>query len=189
MNILSGLKILTNKVLMVHDVTYYYLKHLDNKYTLTFDDGLYSVYYYRNYLKKINTDKIIFIPTERILEDRKSSPIFSDCYMANNFWLNYRDNSPYMTVNEVKDLYNLGFIIGCHSHYHKREYNSKKIIKEDIFLTIEWFKKYLKFIPEHFAFPYNNENEILKYELMKNGVKYFYGSERIPIELLISSTL
>lgn len=185
MNSLSGLRVSTCKVLLIHDVKYHYIEYLSDKYTLTFDDGLYSVYYYKDALKRINTDKIVFIPTERILLDRKSFPIFIDCYRANNLWLYYGDNSAYMTIDEVKDLHNMGFIIGCHSHYHSREYRSKSSIREDVNLATQWFKKYLGFTPEYFAFPYNNESELLRYELMKCGVKYFYGTERIPIEKIL----
>lgn len=178
-----------NKILMIHDVKYYYIRYLDDKYVLTFDDGLYSVYYYRKKLEKINTTKIIFIPTERILSVRKTTPIFTDCFKANSLWLNYKDNSAYMTIDEVKDLYDMGFIIGCHSHFHKRVYENKEEIEEDIFLTMQWFKKHLKYIPKHFAFPYNNEHAILKHELIKNGIIYFYGRDRIPVETMIYSLL
>ncbi len=177
------------KSLMVHDVKYYYVKYLSDKYTLTFDDGLYSVYYYREKLKRINTTKIVFIPTDRILSSRKTKPILTDCFKANSLWLNHKDNSAYMTIDEVKDLYDMGFVIGCHSHYHSREYKSKNLIREDINLTMRWFQEHLGCTPEYFAFPYNIENELLKYELMKNGVKYFYGAERVPIEEIVPSLL
>lgn len=174
---------------MIHDIKYYYLKYLNNQNILTFDDGLYSVYYFRNKLKKINTKKIIFIPTERILLKRESSPIFVDCYKANKMWSIYKDNSAYMTIDEIKELHDMGFIIGGHSHFHKRNYKNLDDINNDIELMLNWFRKNLSFTPEYYAFPYNKENIFLKKQLIKNGIIHFYGNERISLENFIISLL
>jgi hypothetical protein len=179
------------KILMIHEFKKEYLKLPLEKYILTFDDGLYSQYYWRKEISKINTEKYLFIITGRCLKKRDTIS-FDDCFTANDKWLNNKDNSNYMTIDEVKEMEQLGFIIGGHSHYHdkldkrKNNYKSKlcidnKFMIRDCRLMINWFKTNFNYIPEYYCFPYNDEKYILREHLKYLGFKYFFGNNRIDI--------
>lgn len=190
---------MTKQILMIHEIKEKYFSLYLENYILTFDDALYSVYYYKDIIKNLNTQKIIFIPTGRILKERKEEPKFDDCYKANILWTNYRDNSNYMTIDEIKDLLKLGFEIGGHSHFHEKwerdlfkkiGYKSslilkgQKFINKDTDLMIKWFMDNIGYVPDKYAFPFNEENDILINYLENKGFKYFYGKGRIDIQLL-----
>jgi len=170
---------------------------LDN-HILTFDDALYSIYYYRNDISKLLNQKIICIPTGRILDKRISNPIITDCYTANNMWLSNHDNSAYMTIAEIKELIDMGFEVGGHSHFHEKETDprilrilninsklvtrGKKYYEYDTQLMKEWFLNNLGYIPKYYAFPYNKESPMLKEYLQSQGFEIFFGKERISVD-------
>jgi len=188
------------EILMIHEMKEEYFSLDLQNYILTFDDGLYSQYYWRNRLQQIPTQKILFIISGRILTSRQNT-LLEDCFKANIRWLNYNDNSNYMILDEVLEMLNLGFEVGAHSHFHdkiernifkKLGYKSSLVLKgksfidRDTNLMLEWFRDNIGFIPDKYAFPYNQKSDILVEYLKNVGFKYFYGSERINIEDLIN---
>jgi peptidoglycan/xylan/chitin deacetylase (PgdA/CDA1 family) len=167
-------------VLMIHEM---------NEYTqipsglCTFDDGLLSQYVYG---KGLPNDKIYFISSNVILNGRQAQEFIS----APDAHKKYRGGNTenYMTINQIKELINMGIEIGGHSHYHKdvskipKLIDKVKHIKEDTELMLTWFKTNLDYVPTSFCFPYNEELNGLYAGLLKPyGFTKFYGSKRVDI--------
>jgi hypothetical protein len=176
-------------VLMIHEVkkTFFDNENLKN-YILTFDDGLYSQFYFYDEIKNIETEKIFFISTNIICEGKQSLN-FPTCREAHekSFSGNKED---YMTLEQILFLRDEKQVtIGGHGHFHKNLNNFKNLnekinyIKKDTELMLEWFEKKLKFVPDKFCFPYNEDlNGLYKIVLKKYGFNDFYGKERSSIQ-------
>jgi peptidoglycan/xylan/chitin deacetylase (PgdA/CDA1 family) len=171
-------------VLMIHEITDQLFDYPLENYILTFDDGLYSQYYYYDKFKEIDTQKIFFISSNIICKDNQSIE-FPSCNLAHQkaFSGNTED---YMTVSQIKDLMNDPLVsIGGHSHYHKnlsaeRSVEKIKHLINDTKLMIGWFENNLGFSPTKFCFPYNNDyNGVYRGILHNYGIREFYGKERI----------
>ena len=178
-------------VLMIHEFKEEMLALPLENYTLTFDDGLYSQYYYFDKIRHLETDKIFFISTD-IICDGPQSMGFPSCQEAHEkaFAGNKED---YMTLDQIKELSQQPRVrIGGHSHFHKNVGRMDKLfdkvrhIDEDTKLMLEWFKTNLGFKPIDYCFPYNED---LKgtYQIFLTKFKFvnFYGKERIAIESLM----
>ena len=167
-------------VLMIHE-----MKEDTNipKGLCTFDDGLYSQYLFG---KDLPNDKIFFISSNIICRGKQSEE-FIDCRSAHV--KAFKGNTEnYMTIDQIKEIINMGIEIGGHSHYHKdvskipKLVDKVKHIKEDTELMLAWFKKELDYIPTSFCFPYNEELDGLYAGLLKPyGFTDFYGSSRVDI--------
>lgn len=163
---------------------------LDN-YVLTFDDGLYSQYYYRKEFQKVNTEKIYFI-SSGIVSSGEQSDTFLTCKEAHQQAFS-GDMSQYMTIDQIKDLMRDPLTsIGGHSHSHTRLNTFERLkekfeyIESDTETMLEWFKKNLNYIPTKFCFPYNEDMDgLYKGLLLKHGFTEFHGRERIPVEKLL----
>ena len=173
-------------VLMIHEVHEVLFEKRDlNNYILTFDDGLYSQFYHYGKIKNIDTKKIFFI-SSNIICTGKQSLLFPTCHAAHSKSFN-GNNEDYMSLEQVQYLSEEKQVsIGGHGHFHKNLNNFKNLkekidyIKMDTELMLEWFEKKLKFTPNKFCFPYNDDMGGL-YEtiLKKYGFNEFYGKERI----------
>jgi hypothetical protein len=176
-------------VLMIHEVNNFLFdsKKLEN-YTLTFDDGLYSQFYYYDSIKQIKTKKIFFISTNIICSGKQSLD-FPTCQKAHEKSFN-GNNEDYMTLDQIIFLMNEDDVsIGGHGHFHKNLNQFKNLnekinhLKKDTELMLEWFEKNLKFKPNKFCFPYNDDlNGLYKLFLEKYGFEEFYGKERLSIQ-------
>lgn len=150
---------------MIHDITEDIFSLPLENYILTFDDGLTKHYTYYDNFKKINTEKIYFIPTG-ITE---------------------------LTIEQIKCISNDPLTtIGGHSHLHKSlklfETLDLKIkhIMSDTELMINWFEQNLNEIPDKFCYPFNDDcNGIYTAIVRKYGFTKLYGRERIPVETLL----
>lgn len=100
-------------------------KQLNNEDVLTFDDGCYSVYKYREILKDIPNRKILFVtPLYIQMNHRQEEPDLNIYYQYN-----YRINgkAPWLTIYEIEDLIkNYNVELGMHSYYHDIVYVSGK---------------------------------------------------------------
>jgi hypothetical protein len=183
----------TKPVLMIHEVRETMFSLPLDQYILTFDDGLYSQYYYFDKFKSIPTEKIYFISSNIICTGTQSME-FPMCQEAHKkaFAGNTED---YMTLDQIKELMQDPFVsIGGHSHSHKRLDNYSKIveriqhIKSDTEAMIEWFEENLGFIPKQFCYPYNNDCQGVYSGILKHyGFTDLYGRERIPVETLLQN--
>ena len=113
------------KTLMIHDIRpEYFGLHLE-RYRLTFDDGLYSHYYYLPLLENHPAPLTFFIATDfiqpgaarRMFEGEYRPYLKSKRYMHRAMIEKKRDF--YMTVEEVQNLAGRSnVVIGAHSHDH-----------------------------------------------------------------------
>jgi hypothetical protein len=110
---------------MIHDFRKDYFELNLAAYTLTFDDGLYSQYYYYPLLDSVDSPQIFFIITSFIkpgkarerfngefIKSVKSRKYMNDAFINNDF-------SDFMTLEEIQKLAtHKGVKIGTHSHFH-----------------------------------------------------------------------
>jgi len=186
------------EVLMIHEVTSEILKLDLSKYILTFDDGLYSQFFYWDLIKIIPTTKIFFIPTGAIQLIDSCRVKFKDthislpsCREAMQSWLVGGDRSDYMSVGELKAIQREGGTISAHSHMHIEKYNDCFITRLDEFRVdslnmMGWFKGHLDHTPDSYCFPFNKEYPTMRAVIkVETGIKEFYGVERKPVEDLL----
>lgn len=107
--------------IMIHEITSDLLNFQFNESdVLTFDDGLYSIYYYKDYFKNLPNKKIIFLFPAAINQNKKRNKIhhtLSSPQCMTNLFIN-NDNNSFLSFNEIEHLINDGFSIGFHSFYH-----------------------------------------------------------------------
>ena len=177
-------------VLLIHEVHESIFQLPLEQYILTFDDGLYSQYYYYERFKNIPTQKYYFISTN-ILCNGVQSNNFPACTVAHSKaeQCNYED---YMTLEQIKTLMSDPLVtIGGHGHNHidLRDLTlgqSIDVIKYDTSQMLHWFESNLDYTPTTFAFPYNYDmKSIYRAYLASVGFTKFYGSERIVVEDLL----
>ena len=175
-------------VLMIHEFKEEFLDLPLENYILTFDDGLFSQYYYYQKFKDIPTQKIFFISSGIICSGSQNMG-FPPCHVAHEkaFSGNFED---YMTLEQIKELMKDPLVtIGAHSHAHKNLNDFGKVthramhVIEDTKTMMIWFKENLNFKPTAFCYPYNNDNNGLYDPVLRSvGFTDFYGKERIAIE-------
>lgn len=167
-------------VLMIHEFAEWMLDLPLDEYTLTFDDGLYTQYMYIDELLKVNTDKIFFISTGIVA---KETTVQSDdlvhCALSHSRAKHFRDLSHYMNWKQIKEIDQMNLCeIGGHSHLHARV-NIKNILQDTRLMKRSFKERGLN--PKSFCFPYNQENEIYKQILIRDGYERFYGEGRVDI--------
>ncbi len=123
----------------------------ENAVCLTFDDGSYSNYIIaKDYLKRKNIPATFFIPTIIFDEKRRER-------IAHNY------ENGCMNESHVKELYNLGFEIGGHSHSHRL---LSKLDNNELSQDIRMCKSILENIigspVTSFAYPYGLKNSYSK---------------------------
>jgi len=186
------------ETLMLHEVTEDILQLDLSKYTLTFDDGLYSQFFYWNLLKDIPTEKIFFIPSGAIRLDDSIRPQFSDthptfptCYEAMDRWFKEGNQEDYMTLGEIKKMRSEGAVIGAHGHSHIENYSDCFIKRLDEFRVdnkdmVDWFSTHLGEIPKHYCFPFNKEHKTQRAVIhVETEITEFYGEERKDVMELL----
>jgi peptidoglycan/xylan/chitin deacetylase (PgdA/CDA1 family) len=181
------------KTLVLHDIKKEFFNIDLENYQLTFDDGLFSQYYYWPLLKKIKAKKIFFIATNLIdlnnnykrKKWKGSFKQFPTCFKSLADFRSTKNRKNYMRIGELKELIKDGVIIGAHGHNHLKEYKNAIHLKKDIEKMLEWFEQNLNIRPIHFAYPHYKDYSILFYLLRYYGFEKFYGRKRIEIEKLI----
>lgn len=111
--------------LMIHDLRPEYFDLKLDQYRLTFDDGLFSQYYYFPLLKNQPAELTFFITTS-FIQPGKARPMFAGGYlpylkpkkyMYRGFIENKFDH--FMTTEEIQELAATSNVrIGVHSHLH-----------------------------------------------------------------------
>ncbi len=121
------------ETLMIHDIRKDYFNLELDKYRLTFDDGLFSQYYYYPLFNRYQTEKIYFITTS-FIKPGNVRPMF------NGEYLHYLKSKQYMNEAVLKGQFNhfvtteelqllvtkINVKIGAHSHYHDVILTSKQ---------------------------------------------------------------
>jgi|WetSurSiteA1Bulk_404760.scaffolds.fasta_scaffold00418_11 peptidoglycan/xylan/chitin deacetylase (PgdA/CDA1 family) len=186
------------EALAIHDINF--PKQLFNfpleNYTLTFDDGLFSQYYYWPILRTIKTRKILFISTDLI----DAGPIREQFKIRKPEYLNFPDTfesmklyktngikSNYMRIEELKviceTLITQNIEIGGHGHKHYYisdygEIEKEKKMTEDTELMLEWFAKNLNIFPSCYAYPHYEYDEVLESVIKKFGISTLIGKRK-----------
>ena len=111
--------------LMIHDIHKEYFNLSLDQYRLTFDDGLFSQYYYYPVYKN-HPENLTFFITTSFIRPGKSRSMFADeylpslkpkkymyrCFIENKF-------DHFMTTEEIQELSTKPNVqIGVHSHWH-----------------------------------------------------------------------
>lgn len=178
-------------VLMIHEIDEKMFQLSLEDYTLTFDDALYSQYYYLDRLKEIQTQKIFFVSTGIVCNEKETQNLdFPSSVEAHRQFFEQNITNNYMKWSQIKEIASLEDCdIGGHSHLHKRyeDLGMKEQfenLRADTNQMIEEFKAQSIEI-DSFCFPYNKEYTAHKELLKKYGITKFYGTERIAIEDLL----
>jgi hypothetical protein len=111
--------------LMIHDIRKEYFDLSLNRYRLTFDDGLFSQYYYFP-LYRNHPEKIDFFITTSFIKPGPARAMFSGEYLAYFKTTQYMFRSfiedkfdHFMATEELQDLSRRPNVnIGVHSHFH-----------------------------------------------------------------------
>jgi hypothetical protein len=158
-------------------------------YILTFDDGLYSQYQAKDFLRTVHTKKIFFISTN-IIRDDNTPPNKEIVHCADAHKKAFKGNfEDYMNWWEIWTLQDVGFEVGGHSHFHK-EYEISPLkelydsLITDTNIMLQMFKQKNIQISK-FCFPYNKDYDRLYASIIKNQGFKCFGNERIPIETLL----
>ena len=186
-------------ILMIHEINKPLLDSNINfeEYVLTFDDCLYSQYYYWDFFRNLETTKILFVTCSFIhrlpLRDRfKGNYIeFPTCEEALN--KRFKDPYNYMSLEEIIYLINStpDLIIGGHGHSHTRIEKLSDVGKisefqKDIRLMVNWFELNLNISPQYYCYPFNYDDIKAKNAVFKKyNIKHVYGKERIDVRTLL----
>lgn len=167
-------------VLMIHEFADWMLELPLERYTLTFDDGLYTQYLHIDELLKIETDKIFFISTGIVADENVvQSSEFIQCAEAHSRLISTGDLSHYMNWNQIVEIdQHPRCEVGGHSHMHA-DVCMKNILPDTKFMNRTFKKHGIR--PRSFCFPYNQENEVYRQLLIRNGYERFYGQDRVDI--------
>jgi hypothetical protein len=179
-------------VLMIHTVTEEIFTLPLDRYVLTFDDGLYSQFFYYPRFRDIPTPKIYFISTG-ILCTGTQSTVFPPSNVAHDK-ARAGNMEDFMTVDQVQELSLDPWVtIGGHSHSHERASSLGSLAERVAFITHdfsmmkEWFSQNLDYMPTAFCYPYNDDcSGIYTILAKREGFTSLYGRERIRVEQLLS---
>lgn len=181
--------------LMIHDMREEFFELPLDCYTLTFDDGLFSQWYYLDRLANINTEKIFFISTDFLSSGQQSLDFPLSCVAHEKGRSgNFED---FMTVQQVQQIMNTpNCRIGGHGHKHirlrevPRAIDRIKHIKDDTEQMLAAFRRLFNVVPTTFCYPYNEDLIGLYTGMLRQyGFTEFFGRERIAIETLLPGRL
>ncbi|MFH2218610.1 MAG: polysaccharide deacetylase family protein [Pseudomonadota bacterium] len=114
------------KTLMIHDIRKEYFELNLAGYCLTFDDGLFSQFYYAPLLRACSPDPIYFIVSS-FIRPGKARKMFDGEYIDTVKSKKYMYDAVikgefvhFMTLAEIQTLASQETVrIGCHSHFHE----------------------------------------------------------------------
>ena len=155
--------------LMIHDIRKEYFDLSLNQYCLTFDDGLFSQYFYLPLLKNHPAELIFFITTS-FISPGKSRPMFDGEFISHLKTKKYAYRTfvegrydHFMTVEEVQAISDRPNVrIGAHSHFH------------DVILTATHARRRKPLSPWKLA-RFNNRTEISARDLSIRSKLAFQG--------------
>jgi hypothetical protein len=188
---------INKNILELHEINFNILQKIKNDkingisyQVITFDDGLYSQYYYYNQLREIfpYTTFIYFISTDIINQDADNTIIDIDCRMAHIRYFDKGDCSAYMTITQIKNLADSrNCIIGGHGHKHyfpsigkhglKKDYQNWK---DDFHSMERWFKDNNLEL-DYYCCPYNIKKDLYLLGIEFKGV--VFAGNRTKIDL------
>lgn len=177
-----------SEIIMIHEVNNKVLETVETlgrDSIITFDDGLYTQFQYREHF--VFFKRVIFFVNPSIICESvvNQSDEYIQCHNAHKkAFKGCFEN--YMTLEQIQriskeSMYN--FEIGSHSYNHKYFKDSKSLIK-DIQDSLDFFESHN--IPiKSFCFPYNQDSKnphFIHAVKLKFKDLDIFGSNRIPIE-------
>lgn len=113
------------ETLMIHDIRKEYFDLNLNQYRLTFDDGLFSQYYYFPLLKS-HPEKLTYFITTSFIKPGKARGMYAGEYLSHIKPKKYMYRSfiegkfdHFMTLEEIQKLSDQSNVrMGVHSHFH-----------------------------------------------------------------------
>lgn len=169
-------------IITIHEITPFILENIQKLKNpkidlITFDDGLYSQYYYRKYFYQLNKPLVYFISSSIICENPENQIIDIDCKTAHK--LAFSGNfKPYMTLSQIQEIQREGYEIGTHNHNHKR-FTSIIDFKENLNKSLDFFKENNIKISKYCS-PYNQDFYFGEVYVKSKDLEYF-GKNRIDI--------
>lgn len=186
-----SIKTRSKPIVMIHEVHDWMLGLDLSQYIITFDDGLYTQYKHLKHFLNFKTEKYFFVSTNIV------NPIFTEqendviaCSTAHKDFFTTGNTAPYMNWDQIREIaQSPNCFIGGHSHEHKDLRGNKDLkivyehLKNDTNKMLETFQREGIRV-DSFCFPYNYEAPLYKEILKKEGIRTFFGKERIAIEEL-----
>lgn len=198
------MQLIKDECLGIHELNNTVIDLINNSYNenilLTFDDGLYSQFKYKD---NINNKNRIYFICPNLINTKEINNEDVTCYVAMSKHFYDNSNEYYMKLEHVQTLINEGYTIGAHSFYHenikyklKRKLNYKNIdmsrsflsikdenyIRKDTELMLNWFNEYLNIKPSYYCYPFNDSNDRLCNILKTyDFTEFFDDSNRIMI--------
>lgn len=178
-------------ILMIHDMREEFFNLPLSDYILTFDDGLFSQWFYLDQLNDIDTDKYFFISTKFISSGKQSLEF--PCSVTAHQKARSGNCEDFMTVEQIRQIHHTRrCYIGGHGHTHvrlrelPRLTDKIKCIAEDTKQMLSVFDSLIGIRPTTFCFPYNDDIDGMYPAIVRKfGISTFFGRERIAIESLI----
>jgi peptidoglycan/xylan/chitin deacetylase (PgdA/CDA1 family) len=172
------------KILELHEITE---RHLTEDYSnydiITFDDGLYSQYYYREFFLSLKRPLIYFISSS-IIHNGHEQIKDIDCVSAHENYFNKNDSCSYMTLEQIKELSSVAEIGGHgHSHIHLSGLNLKEMFikfKNDTENMINYFENNNIKI-KSYCYPYNFTPPFGNAFLKSKDIQNIYGPGRCTL--------
>ena len=169
---------------------------------LSFDDGLYTQYLYKDKIKLKNRIYAICPALVNTANDQVED--FVICYDAMYTHFYDDSNKYYMNVNNIKQLITDGYKIAAHSNTHetikyavKNPKYFKKIpeienysfiawkgnywVKNDTEALLKWFKEQLDLVPTIYVYPFDEKTDKIEELLKTYNFTEFYGSNRASL--------
>jgi len=181
------------RTIMIHEVDKkilsFMIEHIKDTDILTFDDGLFSCFYYWPGLRDLfpKNKKIFFISTGLVRQDDSVGEKDMTCEDALYSFSKTTDRSSYMSWKEIKIIREEGGIIGGHGHLHFGKYKTSLVssLGAELEQMKEEFEKNLgsSYSLEYYACPYNKNHRIEQAFLGKDVE--ILGRERYDIRELM----
>jgi hypothetical protein len=182
---------------MIHEITDQLLNiDLSGFDIITFDDGLYSQFCYKDYFinKYPNIPKIYYISTNIICPENIGQEKNINCVDAHKQSFVLDDNSGYMKLSQIKELYTVkNCFIGAHGHNHlKSNIKSFNSLKElygtmvgDCVDMMKTFREW-DIAPHSYCNPYNIYDGMSQILIKHNTKLDIIPQNRIAIEELVN---
>lgn len=181
-------------ILMIHEINKEYLqkKYIRwEDFILTFDDCLFSQYYYWEFFQNLKTEKILFIPCELINNFPRRDQFrleymnFPTC--EESFLKRKSNPENYMSLNEIEHIIDCtpDLILGGHGFSHIRLEGTKiekiNCFKNDVIKMINWFRRKFRLNLRYYCYPFNEEIPLGDIILKAYGIDKVFGKDRIDV--------
>lgn len=182
-------------VLMIHEVREWMFDLPLGDYHLSFDDALYSQYYYLDRLLSYDTTMTFYVSTNIYSVDNLRYR-FDDCVTAHRKVNDQKDYSNYMTWGQLRIIDRIpNCRVGGHGHNHLdlRALSIKDSVAQfdsDLTRCLAEFERHMLRPCDAWCMPYNYDpHQLFTGLVRRRGITNIVGCERTPIETLQPSEL